>query len=129
MKQSINFPDWLRDEVADLAPGLNFSDLVKDALLLALPGWRKSAEKSPVELELRVKLRLAQATADRVMAEREALRAAPTPPPRSPAVAAPLPGARRARPKPTAKKSATTVPTGSPPKAPETPKRGKSRRN
>ena len=61
MKTSINVPDWLHQEAVDLNPGQAFGLLVRDALLIALPEWRKTANRTPVEKALRMQLRLEQA--------------------------------------------------------------------
>lgn len=58
MKTSINVPDWLHREAVALNPDQAFGELVRDALLIALPEWRKNAGRSPVERALRMQLRL-----------------------------------------------------------------------
>ena len=61
MKTSINVPDWLHQEAVALNPDQAFGLLVRDALLIALPEWRKTAGRTPVEKALRMQLRLEQA--------------------------------------------------------------------
>ena len=88
MKTSINVPDWLHQEVVQLNPDQAFGELVRDALLIALPEWRRNASKSSVERALRMQLRLEQARNARADA------------PAVPAVEAEKPAPRRrARPK------------------------------
>ena len=57
MKTSVNIPDWLHDEVRQLAPDTPFGEQVRDALLIALPVWRQDSQESALKRALKAKLR------------------------------------------------------------------------
>lgn len=63
MKTSINVPDELHHQVQDLAPDIPFGELVRDALLLALPIWQADVKQGPVVMQLQLKLRAVEASA------------------------------------------------------------------
>lgn len=58
MKTSVNVPDWLRQEAAELNPGVQFGAIIRDALLIALPQWRRKAGQPAAVRALRMELRL-----------------------------------------------------------------------
>lgn len=63
MKTSINVPDWLHDQVEAATPGLSFSEACRDALLLALPAWRKVTDTPAVVVPLNARIRMVEAEA------------------------------------------------------------------
>lgn len=98
MKTSVNLPEWLLQELREINPDVNTSTLVKDALLIALPAWRKAKTTNPVQRALEMQLREVRAKTARDKAvELQKQRAAR--PPRARAKApGPGPGALPARP-------------------------------
>lgn len=68
MKTSINVPDWLHDDATDCAPDVPFGELVRDALILALPLWRAhNAKHTDYKLMYDIKLRATKAESDRAV--------------------------------------------------------------
>jgi len=76
VKTSINVPDWLHEDVTALAPEVPFGEMVRDALIIALPVWTKAAAGSAAEIPLRARLRFAEANAAQERVRRVALEAA-----------------------------------------------------
>ena len=71
MKTSVNIPNWLHAEAVALNPDAPFGVLVRDALLIALPEWRRSGKAAPIERALAMQLRLARSESARA-AEQQA---------------------------------------------------------
>lgn len=46
MKTSLNVPEWLRREAEAASPDIPFGTLLRDALVIALPEWRKHSTSS-----------------------------------------------------------------------------------
>ena len=107
MKTSINVPDELHTTVQDLNPDATFGELVRDALLIALPLWRDEATKGSIVAEMARKLRLAEASADRAVVAPIRRYRPRTVSPDPPAPAAKGPASRPARRPAAAKRSVT----------------------
>jgi hypothetical protein len=107
MKTSVNLPEWLLAEVQETMPGMNTSQLVRDALLIALREWRRGGKKSLIEIELTMRLREERAKTARAVKNAAAEKAAARKVRRPPAKPKPAPGAPPAHPKAPAAKSAT----------------------
>ena len=108
MKTSIWVPDWLHDQATDTDPEIPFSEMVRDAILIALPVWAREADKSSIERRLRAKVRMLEADAARAqvqLPERRNRRKASA---RPSAVAGPAPDAPPAGRRPDGRKSQTT---------------------
>lgn len=116
MKTSVNIPDWLHDEVRQLAGETPFGEQVRDALLIALPLWRSEAADAPLKRALKAKLREIEArpaASPRVQEIRRKVAATTT----REARAKLAPASARARPRTAGKRSATKAAKPSPPPA------------
>lgn len=107
MKTSINIPDQLHDQAQDLAPEIPFGELVRDALVLALPLWKADAAGGPAMLALKVRLRAAEAAAGLEGVGLMRRQRKPRATPRPPAPPAPVPATPPTRRKVAAPKSGT----------------------
>lgn len=63
IKTSIDIPEWLHQQALDSCPDMKFGQLVRDALLIAIPEWRKLGPDRALELALVARLRMMQAEA------------------------------------------------------------------
>lgn len=126
MKTSINIPDQLHDQAQDLAPEIPFGELVRDALVLALPLWQADAAGGPAMLALKVRLRAAEAAAGLEGVGLMRRQRKPRATPRPPAPPAPVPATPPTRRKAAAPKSATKATTKSRPPAKSQPRRARS---
>lgn len=107
MKTSINVPDWLHQAVCDSDPEITFSEQCRDALLIAMPVWRRETERSTIERRLKAKVRMLEADAARaqvLLPERRHRRARPA---SREAAATPAPDSRPARRRPAGPQSQT----------------------
>ena len=129
MKTSIIVPDALHRAVQDLDNEIAFGEFVRDALLQALPGWEADAAKGPEILELRMKLRAAQANADRAGLARVRQQRKPRARQDQPAPAAPEPATPPARPRAGGKRSATKAAAAVPHAIPDKRTPARSRRS
>lgn len=129
VKTSINIPDQLHAQVQDLAPELPFGELVRDALVLALPQWQLEVTGGAGVLALHVRVRAAEAAAALAGGETIRRQRKPRVNPRPAAPAVPAPDAPPARRKATARKSATTAATDYDRSESRSTKPGRSRRS
>ena len=129
MKQSVIVPDAIVEEVQRLNPGVTMSVLIRDALLIALPVWRRLEGKSAVERSLKMQLRLAEAESALEAAQRQqAQEQRPTGRGRS-AQPKPAPGAAPTGPKAGGRSSGSKEATESARQAQPSPKQARSRRS
>jgi hypothetical protein len=119
MKSTLNVPDWLHDQVQEACPGAAMTTIINDALVLALPTWRK-AEHLPASIRaLKAQIRVQEAANVQAQkAVREAARTTPAPR-RRPARSKPVPETVPARRQAVARASATKAQARlTPPKSP-----------
>lgn len=129
MKTSIIIPDGLHRQVADLAPDVSFGELVRDALLIAMPTWEKEHVQGPVVAEMARRLRTAEANASPAAVGRVRSWTPPRAPQSPPAPAKRAPATPPARPKAGGKRSATKAAAAGDPPAKRSPTRARSRRS
>lgn len=72
MKTTVNVNADMHRQVCDLAPDVSFSELVRDALIIAHPQWAREAKQGSQVLTLHVKLRAARFSAVQVAAAAKA---------------------------------------------------------
>lgn len=107
MKTSITLPDVLHTTVQDLAPDSPFGELVRDALVMALPTWEAEKAQGQVVLDLNIKLRAARASAAQAGLVTVRQQRKPRAQTRPAAPPKPVPATPPARPRKAAPKSAT----------------------
>lgn len=94
VKQSINIPPWLREQVRQACPDVPFGSAARDALIIALPVWR-AQQGGRLEAELKAQMRLLKAASDAQAAgQPKGARPSKARPARKSARQAPAPGAR-----------------------------------
>lgn len=61
MRTSVTVPDWLAQAARDANPGTPFGVIVRDALVRAVPDWRRENTTNPQLRVLRQRMRIATA--------------------------------------------------------------------